>query len=79
MQSLEVQVNSKQWTKDNGQFIPHPSTWLNQSRWEDEPDNAGANQNTQHSVNKDYSTSEDSIARAKRIKAERAKANGSTQ
>ena len=79
MQSLEAQVNSKQWTKDNGQFIPHPSTWLNQSRWEDEPDNAGTDQNTQHSVNKDYSTSEDSIARAKRIKAERAKANGSTQ
>jgi len=79
MQSLEAQVNSKQWTKDNGQFIPHPSTWLNQSRWEDEPDNAGADQNTQHSVNKDYSTSEDSIARAKRIKAERAKVNGSTQ
>lgn len=31
------------------------------------------------STNKDYSKSEDSIARAKRIKAERAKANGSTK
>ena len=27
-----------QWTKDNGQFIPYPATWLNQERWEDEPD-----------------------------------------
>ena len=27
-----------QWTKDNGQYIPHPATWLNQERWEDEPD-----------------------------------------
>ncbi|MEB3881569.1 hypothetical protein ODJ72_23780, partial [Pseudomonas guariconensis] len=24
------------WTKDNGQFIPHASTWLNGKRWEDE-------------------------------------------
>src|SRR3990167_9771089 len=27
---------SEQWVKDNGQFIPHPATWLNQRRWEDE-------------------------------------------
>lgn len=27
---------SKQWNKDNGQYIPNPSTWLNQKRWEDE-------------------------------------------
>lgn len=26
-----------QWTKDHGQFIPNPSTWLNQGRWDDEP------------------------------------------
>lgn len=25
-----------QWKKDNGQFIPHPATFLNQTRWEDE-------------------------------------------
>jgi hypothetical protein len=24
------------WTKDNGQFIPHASTWLNGKRWDDE-------------------------------------------
>jgi len=27
---------SEQWTKDNGQFVPHASTWLNGRRWEDE-------------------------------------------
>lgn len=27
---------SPQWQKDNGQFIPHPSTFLNQERWKDE-------------------------------------------
>jgi hypothetical protein len=26
---------SKEWTKDGGQFIPHPSTWLNAKGWED--------------------------------------------
>lgn len=36
------QARSDQWVKDNGQFIPHPSTWLNQRRWEDEdPGGAG--------------------------------------
>jgi len=29
--------DSEQWRKEGGQFIPHPSTWLNQGRWDDEP------------------------------------------
>jgi hypothetical protein len=33
LQAIAKQKNSKQW-KDN--IIPHASTWLNQSRWEDE-------------------------------------------
>lgn len=28
--------NDPQWIKDSGQFIPHPATYLNQRRWEDE-------------------------------------------
>jgi hypothetical protein len=28
---------SPQWARDGGQFIPHPSTWLNEGRWDDEP------------------------------------------
>jgi len=27
---------TEQWTKENGQFIPHPSTWLNEGRWSDD-------------------------------------------
>lgn len=27
--------NEEQWKKDNGQFIPYPTTFLNQRRWED--------------------------------------------
>ena len=34
--AIEKQKHSEQWTKDGGQFIPHPATWLNQKRWEDE-------------------------------------------
>lgn len=34
--ALRRQKGSAQWTKDGGQYIPNPSTWLNQGRWEDE-------------------------------------------
>ena len=36
LREIERQSKSAQWTKDNGQFIPHPATWLNGNRWEDE-------------------------------------------
>ncbi len=36
LKSVELHKGSRQWQRDNGQFIPHPATWLNQRRWEDE-------------------------------------------
>lgn len=33
--ALSRASQSPQWTKDHGQFIPHPATWLNQGRWSD--------------------------------------------
>lgn len=36
LKALEAQKRTEAWTKDNGAFIPHPATWLNQRRWEDE-------------------------------------------
>ena len=36
MKQLEVFKKSYNWNKDNGQYIPNPTTWLNQKRWEDE-------------------------------------------
>lgn len=33
---LAEQVRSSDWTKDGGQYIPLPSTYLHQRRWEDE-------------------------------------------
>jgi len=36
MSSLEIAKKSEDWTKNNGQFIPYPATWLNAKGWEDE-------------------------------------------
>ena len=32
---VNQQKQTEQWKKDNGQFIPHPATWINQGRWDD--------------------------------------------
>jgi hypothetical protein len=34
--AIEQQRDSIQWNRDDGQYIPLPSTWLKQERWEDE-------------------------------------------
>jgi hypothetical protein len=34
--AIEIQKQTDQWKKDNGKFIPHPTTWINQERWNDE-------------------------------------------
>ena len=34
--AVKMQCNSIQWQKEGGQYIPNPSTWLNQERWNDE-------------------------------------------
>lgn len=36
MKGLEAACESEQWVKDDGRYIPHPATWLNGERWEDE-------------------------------------------
>jgi hypothetical protein len=36
LKAVAQHSKSEQWLKDNGQFIPHPATWLNERRWEDE-------------------------------------------
>jgi hypothetical protein len=33
--AIDKHKKSKQWKDNNGEFIPHPTTWLNQERWED--------------------------------------------
>lgn len=36
--AIAKQRLSDQWVKDGGQYIPHPSTWLNNGSWMDEDD-----------------------------------------
>lgn len=33
--AIEAQKRTEQWQRDGGQYIPHPSTWLNQGRFDD--------------------------------------------
>lgn len=41
LSAVAAQVKTDQWRRDGGQYIPHPATWLNQGRWEDEPGPGG--------------------------------------
>jgi hypothetical protein len=36
MEGLKRYIQSDQWQQDEGQFIPHPLTFLNQERWNDD-------------------------------------------
>lgn len=36
LDAIERQKNTKDWTKDGGQYIPYPATWLNAGAWQDE-------------------------------------------
>ena len=38
IETLKKMARCEQWTRDGGQFIPHPATWLNREGWEDEPE-----------------------------------------
>lgn len=41
LDAIGRQKKSPAWCKDGGQYIPHPATWLNQRRWEDQPPEVG--------------------------------------
>jgi hypothetical protein len=41
MTALKWQVKQYDWTKERGKYVPMPTTYLNQRRWEDEDPNAG--------------------------------------
>ncbi len=36
LHTLEWQIESDQWRRNDGQFIPNPATYLNQGRWQDQ-------------------------------------------
>lgn len=35
LSAFSWQTQSEEWKREGGRFIPHPSTWLTQGRWED--------------------------------------------
>lgn len=35
--ALKWQTRSPEWLAEGGAYVPHPTTYLNQRRWEDEP------------------------------------------
>ena len=34
--AIDSQCRGEQWQRDSGKFVPHPATWLNNRRWEDQ-------------------------------------------
>lgn len=36
--ALDAQRKSASWQREAGRYIPYPATWLNQRRWEDDPE-----------------------------------------
>lgn len=40
LRSIEDHKQTEQWKKNDGAFVPFPSTFLNQERWEDELETA---------------------------------------
>ncbi len=55
--SITIWKHSEQWTSEGGKYIPLPSTWLNNRRWEDEPPaqrKSSGNSAAQYSSQRDY-------------------------
>ena len=48
--TLAWQKKSREWTIDGGRYIPMPSTWLNQERWNDEQMEISNNENIEYGV-----------------------------
>lgn len=73
--AVERQTQTAQWRENGGQFIPHPATWLNGRRWEDELP-AGNGGNVRAVVAQDYEQRdydeepEDPAAMIRRLNAE---------
>ena len=61
---LDIARGSPDWKRDKGQYIPHPSTWLNAKGWEDEY-GQGA-QEVQAQGVKHYESPEEKMARISR-------------
>lgn len=41
LRSLATQMASEDWRREGGRFVPHPATWLNGKRWQDDVTEGG--------------------------------------
>lgn len=55
IQAVLESAKAQDWLKENGKYIPHPATYLNGKRWEDERNDANG-QNTGNSRKVQYGT-----------------------
>lgn len=55
--TIELWKKSEQWSKEKGQYIPQPYTWLNRGGWDDEaPTITPMTGNSKHNINDDWGT-----------------------
>lgn len=52
--AVEKQKRWEDWNRDNGKYIPHPATWLNQGRWEDEERSYGEQKQKEKCIDTKY-------------------------
>lgn len=52
--AVDQQARSPDWTKDGGKYIPHPATWLNGRRWEDQLPTPALSKHEGFSGQRDY-------------------------
>lgn len=50
LKRLQRDKASKQWVKDEGQYIPNPSTWLNRRDWESDDSEPGTKDSAQWAI-----------------------------
>lgn len=55
--TIEFWKKSEQWSKEKGQYIPQPYTWLNRGGWDDEaPTITPMTGTSKHNINDDWGT-----------------------
>lgn len=55
--TIELWKKSEQWSKEKGQYIPQPYTWLNRGGWDDEtPTITPMTGTSKHNINDDWGT-----------------------
>ncbi len=59
LDGLERAKKSRDWTKDGGEYIPYPATWLNAKGWEDEYDERRGNREKHDGARRAHHTRSD--------------------